>query len=65
MLYSFFLVRRVVAPTVCFVLYCIVLPVSVMVPEVTFPVWGVAYIPTGLTILNIIQNPRLVLLRCF
>ncbi|XP_072991531.1 probable glucomannan 4-beta-mannosyltransferase 7 isoform X2 [Typha latifolia] len=58
MLYSFFFVRRVIAPTVAFLLYCVVLPISVMVPEVIFPAWGVAYIPTTLTILNVIRNPR-------
>ncbi|RLN18837.1 hypothetical protein C2845_PM02G24770 [Panicum miliaceum] len=60
MIYSFFLVRRVVAPTVAFLLYNIIIPVSVMIPEVFLPVWGVAYIPTALTVVTAIRNPELV-----
>ena len=60
MIYSFFLVRRVVAPTVAFLLYNIIIPVSVIIPEVFLPVWGVAYIPTALTIVTAIRNPELV-----
>nr|CAB3495786.1 unnamed protein product [Digitaria exilis] len=58
MIYSFFLVRRVVAPTVAFVLYNIIIPVSVMIPEVFLPIWGVAYIPTALTVVTAIRNPE-------
>ncbi|CAL4914633.1 unnamed protein product [Urochloa decumbens] len=58
MIYSFFLVRRVVAPAVAFILYNIIIPVSVMIPEVFLPVWGVAYIPTALTVVTAIRNPE-------
>ncbi|KAK3125784.1 hypothetical protein QOZ80_7BG0609720 [Eleusine coracana subsp. coracana] len=58
MLYSFFLVRRVVAPAVACILYNIILPISVMVPEVFLPVWGVAYIPMTLTIVTAIRHPK-------
>lgn len=60
MIYSFFLVRRLIAPTVAFVLYNIIIPVSVMIPEVFLPIWGVAYIPTALTIVTAIRIPELV-----
>lgn len=60
MIYSFFLVRRVVAPTVAFVLYNVIIPLSVMIPEIFLPVWGVAYIPTALTIVTAIRMPELV-----
>ncbi|XP_064943433.1 probable glucomannan 4-beta-mannosyltransferase 4 isoform X1 [Musa acuminata AAA Group] len=56
-IYSFFFVRRVVAPIVTFAFYCIVIPVSVVVPEVSIPIWGVVYIPTTITVLNAIRNP--------
>ncbi|KAF0911805.1 hypothetical protein E2562_012294 [Oryza meyeriana var. granulata] len=58
MLYSFFLVRRVVAPAVAFILYNVIIPVSVMIPELFLPVWGVAYIPTALLIVTAIRNPQ-------
>ncbi|KAL1817362.1 hypothetical protein ACET3Z_019936 [Daucus carota] len=47
MLYSFFLVRKVVAHIVTFAFYCVVLPLTVLVPEVQVPIWGIAYIPTN------------------
>ena len=59
MLYSFFFVRKVVAHVVPFMLYCVVIPLSVLVPEVTIPSWGVVYIPTTITVLYAIRNPRL------
>uniref|UniRef100_A0A0E0K9B0 glucomannan 4-beta-mannosyltransferase n=1 Tax=Oryza punctata TaxID=4537 RepID=A0A0E0K9B0_ORYPU len=57
LLYSFFFVRRVVAPILTFLFYCVVIPLSVMVPEVSIPVWGMVYIPTAITIMNAIRNP--------
>uniref|UniRef100_A0A0D9VUK1 glucomannan 4-beta-mannosyltransferase n=1 Tax=Leersia perrieri TaxID=77586 RepID=A0A0D9VUK1_9ORYZ len=58
MLYSFFLVRRVVAPAVAFILYNVIIPLSVMIPELYLPIWGVAYIPTALLIVTAIRNPE-------
>ncbi|KAM0858563.1 hypothetical protein ACQ4PT_047756 [Festuca glaucescens] len=58
LLYSFFFVRRIIAPILTFLLYCVVIPLSAMVPEVTIPVWGLVYIPTAITIMNAIRNPR-------
>ncbi|WOK97587.1 putative mannan synthase 4 [Canna indica] len=57
LIYNFFFVRRVVAPIITFVFYCIVIPISVLVPEVSIPIWGVFYIPTTITLLNAIRNP--------
>lgn len=58
MIYSFFFIRKVVAHVVPFMLYCVVIPLSVLIPEVTVPVWGVVYIPTTITLLYAIRNPR-------
>ncbi|XP_047096476.1 probable glucomannan 4-beta-mannosyltransferase 3 [Lolium rigidum] len=57
LLYSFFFVRKVVAHVVPFMLYCVVIPLSVLIPEVTIPAWGVVYIPTTITLLYAIRNP--------
>ncbi|XP_051204075.1 probable glucomannan 4-beta-mannosyltransferase 3 isoform X2 [Lolium perenne] len=57
LLYSFFFVRKVVAHVVPFMLYCVVIPLSVLIPEVTIPAWGVVYIPTAITLLYAIRNP--------
>ncbi|CAO1947546.1 unnamed protein product [Urochloa humidicola] len=55
--YSFFFIRKVVAHVVPFMFYCVVIPVSVLIPEVTVPVWGVVYIPTTITLLYAVRNP--------
>lgn len=57
LLYSFFFVRRAIAPILTFLFYCVVIPLSAMVPEVSIPVWGLVYIPTAITIMNAIRNP--------
>ena len=57
LLYSFFLVRKVVAHVLPFVLYCVVIPFSVLIPEIKIPAWGVVYIPTAITILYAVRNP--------
>ncbi|KAM0936777.1 putative glucomannan 4-beta-mannosyltransferase [Dioscorea sansibarensis] len=55
-LYSFFVVRKVVAHVVTFFLYCAVVPASVLIPEVNIPIWMVVHIPTTISLLNAIRN---------
>ncbi|ONK73851.1 uncharacterized protein A4U43_C03F230 [Asparagus officinalis] len=57
LIYSFFIVRRIIAHIVTFTFYCVVIPASVLVPEVSIPMWGVAYIPTTITLLHAVGTP--------
>ncbi|MBA0659974.1 hypothetical protein Goklo_012046 [Gossypium klotzschianum] len=57
-IYSFFFVRKIVAHIVTFVFYCVVLPATVLVPEVEVPKWGAVYIPSIVTLLNAVGTPR-------
>uniref|UniRef100_A0A804R2G7 glucomannan 4-beta-mannosyltransferase n=1 Tax=Zea mays TaxID=4577 RepID=A0A804R2G7_MAIZE len=57
-IYNFFLVRKIVAHAVTFVFYCIVIPTTVLVPEVQVPKWGSVYIPTVITLLSAVATPR-------
>ncbi|KAA0025293.1 glucomannan 4-beta-mannosyltransferase 9-like [Cucumis melo var. makuwa] len=57
-IYSFFFVRKVVAHINTFVFYCLVLPATVLVPEVEVPKWGSVYIPSIITLLNAVGTPR-------
>lgn len=57
-IYSFFLVRKITAHMVTFFFYCLVLPLTILVPEVEVPMWGVVYIPSIITILNSVGTPR-------
>lgn len=57
-IYSFFFVRKVVAHIVTFVFYCVLLPATVLFPEVEVPKWGAVYIPSIITLLNAVGTPR-------
>ncbi|KAH7547789.1 hypothetical protein JRO89_XS14G0016500 [Xanthoceras sorbifolium] len=64
-IYSFFFVRKIVAHIVTFVFYCIVMPATVLVPEVEVPKWGAVYIPSIITLLNAVGTPRSIHLMVF
>ncbi|XWS66749.1 hypothetical protein CRYUN_Cryun05aG0227100 [Craigia yunnanensis] len=64
-IYSFFVVRKLVAHIVTFIFYCVVLPATVLVPEVEVPKWGAVYIPSIITILNAVGTPRSLHLMVF
>ncbi|XP_047963195.1 glucomannan 4-beta-mannosyltransferase 9-like isoform X2 [Salvia hispanica] len=64
-IYSFFFIRKIIAHIVTFLFYCIVLPATVLIPEVEIPKWGAVYIPTIITLLNAVGTPRSVHLLIF
>ncbi|KFK24842.1 hypothetical protein AALP_AA8G031700 [Arabis alpina] len=64
-IYSFFVVRKLVAHIVTFIFYCVILPATVLVPEVTVPKWGAVYIPSVITLLNAVGTPRSLHLMVF
>ncbi|PAN35488.1 hypothetical protein PAHAL_6G213000 [Panicum hallii] len=55
--YDFFFVGKVAAHTVTFIYYCFAIPVSVLLPEIQIPLWGVVYIPTVITLLKALGTP--------
>ncbi|KAK1409956.1 hypothetical protein QVD17_36487 [Tagetes erecta] len=57
-LYSFFFVRKIVAHIATFTLYCVVFPATVLIPEVMLPRWITIYLPTVITLLNVVGTPR-------
>ncbi|GMP88631.1 hypothetical protein CsSME_00040545 [Camellia sinensis var. sinensis] len=50
--------NKVIAHMVTFMFYCVVLPLTILVPEVEVPKWGAIYIPCIITILNSVGTPR-------
>ncbi|KAL5195527.1 Glucomannan 4-beta-mannosyltransferase 9 [Glycine soja] len=64
-IYSFFFVRKIVAHVVTFVFYCVIMPATVLVPEVEVPKWGAVYIPSIITLLNAVGTPRSIHLLVF
>lgn len=57
-IYAFFFVRKIVAHIVTFTFYCVVIPATVLVPEVQVPKWGAVYIPSIITLLNAVSTPK-------
>ncbi|CAA0809076.1 Probable xyloglucan glycosyltransferase 12 [Striga hermonthica] len=58
MIFLFFLLRKLILPFYSFTLFCIILPMTMFVPEATLPAWVVCYIPTAMSFLNILPAPR-------
>lgn len=57
-IYSFFFVRKIIAHMFTFFFYCLVLPLTVLIPEVYVPKWGAIYLPCIITTLNSVGTPR-------
>uniref|UniRef100_A0A0E0ELW5 glucomannan 4-beta-mannosyltransferase n=1 Tax=Oryza meridionalis TaxID=40149 RepID=A0A0E0ELW5_9ORYZ len=55
--YDFFFVGKIAAHTVTFIYYCFVIPVSVWLPEIEIPLWGVVYVPTVITLCKAVGTP--------
>ncbi|KAK4353632.1 hypothetical protein RND71_025826 [Anisodus tanguticus] len=58
LIYSFFFVRKIIAHIVTFIFYCVIMPATVLIPEVQVPIWGAVYIPSTVTLLNAVGTPR-------
>lgn len=54
----FFLLRKLILPFYSFTLFCVVLPLTMFIPEAKLPFWVVCYIPILMTILNILPAPK-------
>ncbi|XP_042399110.1 probable xyloglucan glycosyltransferase 2 isoform X2 [Zingiber officinale] len=54
----FFLLRKLVLPFYSFTLFCVILPLSMFVPEAQLPVWVICYVPIVMSFLNILPALR-------
>ncbi|XP_042506080.1 probable xyloglucan glycosyltransferase 6 [Macadamia integrifolia] len=54
----FFLLRKLILPFYSFTLFCIILPLTMFLPEAQLPAWVVCYVPGLMSILNILPAPR-------
>ncbi|WJZ91347.1 hypothetical protein VitviT2T_010428 [Vitis vinifera] len=54
----FFLLRKLILPFYSFTLFCIILPLTMFLPEAQLPAWVVCYVPGIMSILNIVPAPR-------
>ncbi|KAF6990818.1 hypothetical protein CFC21_007972 [Triticum aestivum] len=58
LIFLFFLLRKLILPFYSFTLFCIILPMTMFVPEAELPDWVVCYIPVLMSFLNIAPAPK-------
>ncbi|XP_015060785.1 probable xyloglucan glycosyltransferase 12 [Solanum pennellii] len=58
LIFLFFLLRKLILPFYSFTLFCIILPITMFVPEATLPTWVVSYVPATMSFLNILPSPK-------
>ncbi|KAL3526450.1 hypothetical protein ACH5RR_011106 [Cinchona calisaya] len=58
MIFLFFLLRKLIHPFYSFTLFCIILPLTMFIPEAELPAWVICYVPIVMSILNILPAPK-------
>jgi hypothetical protein len=58
LIFLFFLLRKLILPFYSFTLFCIILPMTMFLPEAELPAWVVCYVPAIMSLLNILPAPR-------
>ncbi|GAB4839266.1 Probable xyloglucan glycosyltransferase 12 [Ancistrocladus abbreviatus] len=58
LIFLFFLLRKLILPFYSFTLFCIILPMTMFIPEAGLPAWVVCYIPATMSFLNIMPAPK-------
>ncbi|MCL7032470.1 hypothetical protein MKW94_002610 [Papaver nudicaule] len=58
LIFLFFLLRKLILPFYSFTLFCIILPMTMFIPEAELPSWVVCYIPATMSFLNILPSPK-------
>ncbi|KAK4270170.1 hypothetical protein QN277_023249 [Acacia crassicarpa] len=54
LIFLFFLLRKLILPFYSFTLFCIILPLTMFLPEAELPTWVVCYVPGVMSILSIL-----------
>ncbi|CAL9083628.1 unnamed protein product [Musa textilis] len=54
----FFLLRKLILPFYSFTLFCVILPLTMFVPEAELPGWVICYVPVIMSFLNILPALR-------
>ncbi|KAL4375205.1 hypothetical protein HN51_009104 [Arachis hypogaea] len=58
LIFLFFLLRKLILPFYSFTLFCIILPLTMFIPESELPLWVVCYVPIFMSFLNILPAPK-------
>ncbi|GKV08582.1 hypothetical protein SLEP1_g20195 [Rubroshorea leprosula] len=54
LIFLFFLLRKLILPFYSFTLFCIILPLTMFIPEAELPLWVICYVPIFMSFLNIL-----------
>ncbi|KAK9221346.1 hypothetical protein WN944_009772 [Citrus x changshan-huyou] len=58
LIFLFFLLRKLILPFYSFTLFCIILPLTMFIPESELPIWVICYVPIFMSLLNILPSPK-------
>ncbi|KAK9053992.1 hypothetical protein SSX86_025067 [Deinandra increscens subsp. villosa] len=58
LIFLFFLLRKMILPFYSFTLFCVILPLTMFIPEAELPIWVICYVPITMSILNILPSPK-------
>ncbi|KAK4798690.1 hypothetical protein SAY86_031016 [Trapa natans] len=58
LIFLFFLLRKLILPFYSFTLFCIILPLTMFIPEAELPIWVICYVPIFMSFLNILPAPK-------
>ncbi|KAF3782634.1 putative xyloglucan glycosyltransferase 5 [Nymphaea thermarum] len=58
LIFLFFLLRKLILPFYSFTLFCIILPLTMFIPEAELPLWVICYVPVVMSFLNILPALR-------
>ncbi|XVE83906.1 hypothetical protein DITRI_Ditri16bG0125800 [Diplodiscus trichospermus] len=58
LIFLFFLLRKLILPFYSFTLFCVILPLTMFIPESELPLWVICYVPIFMSLLNILPAPK-------
>lgn len=58
LIFLFFLLRKLILPFYSFTLFCVILPLTMFIPEAELPMWVICYVPIFMSFLNILPAPK-------
>lgn len=58
LIFLFFILRKLILPFYSFTLFCIILPLTMFIPEAELPIWVICYVPIIMSFLNILPSPK-------
>ncbi|MCO5593861.1 hypothetical protein L7F22_047879 [Adiantum nelumboides] len=53
-----FLLTKLILPFYSFTLFCIILPLTMFIPEAQLPAWVICYVPALMSFFNIVPAPK-------